>query len=126
VTILIISGSPGAIGAHDPTVCYGGAGFKQKSAEKTVSVTTKDGKVDSLWGAKFDKETFPVQSLQVNWAWTVNGQWQASGNPRIEYARHSMLYKIYVSRGLGPNLSEDRDPSVEFMKELLPEIRKTF
>jgi hypothetical protein len=126
VKVLIIAGSPKAIGAHDPTVCYGGAGFKQYREEAKLTVPAADGKSDSVWQARFDTETLPALSLSVMWAWTADGRWAASDRPRIDYAREPMLFKIYVSRSIGPRESEASDPSLELLKVLTPEIRKSF
>jgi hypothetical protein len=126
VNVLIIAGSPQAIGAHDPTVCYGGAGFKQYREESKVTVPAADGKSDSVWLARFDTESVPALSLSVMWAWTADGRWAASDRPRIDYAREPMLYKIYASRKIGLRESESTDPSLELLKVLTPEIRRSF
>jgi hypothetical protein len=123
VRILIICGSPSAIGAHDPTVCYGGSGFQQKKGEEILTIAAQDQKSDAMWKAQFDTETLPAISLQVLWAWSSQGLWIASSNPRFEFANEPLLYKIYVSRQIGPREDPNRDPSVELLKELLPAIR---
>jgi Protein of unknown function (DUF3485) len=125
ITLLILAGSPKAIGAHDPTVCYGGAGFKQFKPEQSMPVEAGDGKRDTFWSARFDTDTFPITSLQVQWAWTVDGNWAASTRPRIDYARDPLLYKVYVSRQIGQKATDDKDPTMDLLTVLMPDVRRS-
>ena len=125
ITVLILAGSPKAIGAHDPTVCYGGAGFKQRASEQTKPIVSVDGKSDTFWEAKFETDTIPIKKLQVLWAWTVDGTWLASSRPRLDFAREPLLYKIYVSRGLSQKAVGEKDSSHELLAELSKEMRRS-
>ena len=123
VSVLVMAGNPKEMGAHDPKVCYVSAGYTQKGVETKLTVPRTEGLPDTLWTVKFegDRDSPPLQ--QVAWGWTTNGTWSASDRPRIEYAQEPLLYKVYVSRAVAKDVPND-DLTTEFLKELLPEVRK--
>jgi hypothetical protein len=126
VSVLIFAGHPKAIGAHDPTVCYGGAGYSQRKDPTVQTIATADEKSDKLWAARFEMDNVGASALQVQWGWTIDGSWKASVSPRIDFAREPLLYKIYVSRPIGPRDNDRQDPSADLLNVLLPSVRTVF
>lgn len=126
VSVLIFAGHPKAIGAHDPTVCYGGAGYSQRKEPLVQSIATADEKSDKLWAARFEMDNVGASALHVQWGWTIDGTWKASTTPRLDFAREPLLYKIYVSRPIGPRDNDRNDPSMELLNVLLPALRSAF
>jgi len=99
VDVLMLAGDPGDIGTHDPERCYGGAGVKPVGTRRRVGMSDPvTAQTMSYWSARFDTETFPAVSLQVIWAWTTDGNWNASDDARFEYVGRPVLYKLYVTR----------------------------
>jgi hypothetical protein len=125
VTVLIMAGNPKEMGAHDPKVCYVSAGYAQKGNETKLTVPAPTGPADTFWTVKFEGDRVSPPLQQVAWAWTADGTWVASGQPRIEFAQVPLLYKVYVSRAMSKVAPpDDRDTTLDLLKDLLPEVRK--
>jgi hypothetical protein len=121
VAVLLLAGTPGAMGAHDPSVCFAGAGHKAVG-----SPARKPSGVDALWSAQYDAAGDAPGSFQVRWAWSAGDKWLACDNPRFEFADRGAIYKLYVTRGLRPG-GEPKgqpDPTDEFLAAFLPLTQK--
>ncbi|MGL6075096.1 MAG: exosortase-associated EpsI family protein [Fimbriiglobus sp.] len=121
VNVMILYGAPGPLGAHTPETCYEGAGFKQVGSPMTKSVS---GKPADFWSCNFETGDVIPTTVNVNWAWGVDGAWKASDNPRFDFAAHSTIYKLYVTRVVpakaGPN---DKNPIDEFLPQFLEQLQ---
>ena len=127
ISVLILAGDSREIGAHDPERCYDGAGYRpvgQRLRREMLDPTT--AKESSYWSARFDTDTFPAVSLQVNWAWTLDGIWMAAEEARTEFVGQSVLYKMYATRRLVAldNAQKTNDTTEQFFVEFLPAVRK--
>lgn len=125
VSILLVCGRPGPVSVHTPDVCYRGAGYESVAAPAEYAVPL-DSSEAHFWTAKFRKQesAVPVQ-LRVFWSWSADGQWAAPEKPRWTFARSRALYKLYVIRQLLPTEEPlAHDPAVEFMRALIPELKK--
>lgn len=127
IAVLILAGPAQEIGSHDPNRCYVGAGYRPvgSAARKTLPEATPKGPC-SFWTARFDTDTFPAASLQVNWAWSLNGLWVASDNARYDFVREPALYKLYVSRRLNAAAADSVDPTESFLAEFFPAVQAGF
>jgi hypothetical protein len=120
VSVMVLYGEPGDIGAHDPKVCYAGSGWDLDGLPRKARVGEADtGKTPAseLWSARFRKQE---ESLQVYWGWGANGDWRASDNPRFTFARHRRIYKVYAQRLVAPAApAQAVDPLTEFVPKFL-------
>jgi hypothetical protein len=124
VTVLLLAGHSQAIGAHNPNVCFGNSGFERSSSEVKLPITSYDGQTDTVWTARFETQELPVRKQQLSWGYSTGSVWNAADNPRFEYARQPLLYKLYVARPLSGNQAgNDDDPSKEFLAAFLPVVR---
>jgi hypothetical protein len=128
VTVLMLCGPPGPIGAHTPEVCYAGNGFAMSGQPSKKSAPLPDGSVPTYWSVLFEKKPSPEPPLRVCWMWGTDGDWQASTNPRGEFALRGAVYKMYVVRP-EPRLASltaasTPDPIQEFLTDFLPEVKK--
>jgi len=126
VSVLLLCGPPGPIGAHTPDICYGGLGYKMMGTETRKIVPLADGSTPAYWSAKFEKPADP--GLEVCWAWGVDGDWVASTSPRSDFLTRKGLYKLYVNRVLPPGEREGRAASdliAEFLTDFLPEVKRS-
>jgi hypothetical protein len=126
INVLLLCGPSGPIGAHSPEVCYGGLGFACKGSPNRKSISYPNNGAASFWTARFEKKSLTDESLKVYWAWSANGEWEASSKPRADFAFHTVLYKLYLVRSDDlPN--QTRDPSQEpidlFLEEFLPIVK---
>jgi hypothetical protein len=126
-SVVVLAGPATEIGAHDPNRCYAGSGYRPvgSPAKKELAEATPKGK-SGYWSARFDTDTFPAVSLQVNWAWTLDGVWVASDDARYEFVRQPVLYKVYVSRRLNALATNPTaaDPTEEFLAAFFPAVQE--
>lgn len=126
VTILIVCGRPGPTSVHTPEVCYAGAGYDAVTAKSKVAVRSGTSHSDDFWTSDFLKrDTTLPEYLRIFHAWSVDGRWRASSNPRADFAGSTVLYKLYLVRPM-PRVEKtsQEDPAFVLARGLLPEITK--
>lgn len=121
VSVLLLAGDPGEIGAHDPERCYGGTGY-HSLGNRSQKQVPDIGVIHSLWSERFERETLPAGSVEVCWAWTDTGHWRAAEAARAEFGGRTILYKLYASRTLTAGGDGD-DPILDLMTALAPVAR---
>jgi hypothetical protein len=125
INVLLLCGPSGPIGAHTPEVCYGGLGYSCRGTPTRKGLTFANGAA-SFWSAKFEKTTPTDEPLRVCWAWSTNGDWEASSNPRAAYALQPALYKLYLVQNDNPayqSREPNQEPIEQFMTEFLPLVK---
>lgn len=125
VAVVVLCGRPGPISLHSPEVCYAGAGFTLRGETETCSVPGENAPAAQLFKATFVKEGPAPEILKVFWAWKADGAWAATTNPRLAFARSTVLYKLYAIRRLGrPDENPAQEPCLDFLRAFLPELDK--
>jgi hypothetical protein len=125
VTVVLLCGRPGPISLHSPEVCYAGAGFNMTGEEGTATVSGDGAPPAELFKATFVKPGAAQVTLNVFWAWRADGAWLAASNPRLTFARSTVLYKLYVIRRLArPDEVMPQEPCLDFLRAFLPELDK--
>jgi EpsI family protein len=123
VSVMVLYGETGDIGAHDPKVCYAGSGWELSEnpcRERVPESDTGQATPKVLWSARFRKQT---GLLDVYWGWAANGDWVAADNPRFEFARHRRIFKLYAQRLLtGERPPVVADPIQEFLPKFLDRL----
>jgi hypothetical protein len=123
VSVMVLYGEPGDIGAHDPKVCYAGSGWELDGFPCKTAVDDSDAgqtQASELWSARFRKKD---ESLQVYWGWGANGDWRASDNPRFTFAAHRRIFKVYAQRLVPSGApAATPDPLAEFVPLLLKSV----
>jgi len=121
IDVLLLCGPSGPIGAHTPDVCYGGLGYKCLGNPIPRQVTPTSGKA-TFWTARFEKVADATDHpLRVFWAWGVDGDWEASKEPRLDFAGRTVLNKLYLVRHANPN--DDQGVTDAFLTEFLPVVK---
>lgn len=124
VTMMIVCGLPGPTSVHTPEVCYAGAGYEPATPRTQVAIPRSLGPGDEFWSIDFLKQdTTTPEYLRIFHAWSTDGRWHASTNPRADFAGSRSLYKLYFVRSL-PRLGvlPRADSAIAFMHQCLPEI----
>ncbi len=120
VSVMVLYGEPGDIGAHDPKVCYAGSGWTLDGIPGKARVGEADGglrEAAELWSARFRRQE---DALHVYWGWGANSDWQAADNPRFTFARHRRIYKVYAQRMIANTAPPSTtDPLAEFVSKFL-------
>jgi hypothetical protein len=121
VTVAIVCGRGATI--HTPDVCYGASGYNVIGKTRyTLHLPESD---PDFFTAEMDKTSNTDQTrLRLFWSWYAAGRWEVSESPRLAFARHVVLYKLYVIREMTNPCEPDDDPCVEFMRQLLPELQR--
>lgn len=125
VSILLVCGRPGPIAAHTPEVCYPGAGYEQRGeAERRAVRVGPSGPPSEFLACTFARPAAPDSpEIGILWAWNGGAGWETSESPRLSFARHPNLYKLYVVVERRAQSSED--PSAAFLEVLLPALKAT-
>ncbi len=125
VSVVVLCGRPGPISLHSPEVCYAGAGFSLSGERETCPLRRDGAPPAELFQAEFVKAGAAPETLKVFWAWKADGAWTAATNPRLAFARSTVLYKLYAIRRLvRPDESSAREPCLDFLREFLPELEQ--
>ena len=126
VTMMIVCGLPGPTSVHTPEICYAGAGYEPATDRTKVTLPRPLGPGDEFWTTDFLKQdTTTPEYLRIFHAWSVDGRWRASSNPRLDFGGSRALYKMYVVRPM-PRIDgkPEDDLSLAFMRSFLPEVAK--
>lgn len=130
VTVLLLCGASGPIGAHLPEYCYAGNGYEKRGDAKRVALGSHPQAPNSwaatYWSIRFEKKPPTADvPLRVCYAWGTDGEWEAATNPRSQFALKPALYKLYAVRAepreLAPGANE---PIHAFLTDFLPEVKK--
>ncbi|MFM8273863.1 MAG: exosortase-associated EpsI family protein [Gemmata sp.] len=121
LTVLLLCGPSGPIGAHTPEVCYAGNGFAMLGEADKRALALPNQSPVTYWSGRFEKKA-PPSTLRVCWMWGNDGDWEASDNAR--FGLRASLYKLYVVRNEPEPPDSARDPVAEFLTAFLPEVKK--
>jgi hypothetical protein len=122
VSLIVLCGRPGPLSVHQPDICYAGQGYHTAADPEPWTAPVE---ATTLWTARFVRPGADPAPLRVMWAWGTAGEWMAAKNPRLQFAREPALFKLYVVRRLSrPDESLERDPAVDFVQRLVPELRR--
>ena len=127
IHVLIVCGRPGPIAAHSPEVCLGGEGFYVEGEKKQLPIAVPSlDKPPVFWVSQFYRYEGGLRADRRQfWTFSPDGTWTADDNPRLNFARFPVLYKIYVMRTMARKDEKlDDEPIVEFIKVFMPEIQK--
>jgi hypothetical protein len=120
IQLMAVCGPPGPISLHTPETCYGAVG------RQAAAPVRREYGSDAFWMTDFRRaDTAAPTGVKVYWAWRTGkpgSVWEASANPRYEYAASPALYKVYVVRDMDmPERSPVADEVVpQFIEELMP------
>jgi hypothetical protein len=122
VSVLLLSGLPGAITTHTPDACYPGAGYTLGNAEK-FELKYGAGQRAEFQTAVASRNGANPSYLRLYWAWRSSQGWSAPEDARWALAAEPMLSKLYVVREtVGAKIAPKDDPCDGFMTLLLPAL----
>lgn len=129
VTVLLLCGPSGPIGAHAPEYCYAGNGYEKRGDAQRLAIgfndKTPNAWVATYWSIRFEKKPPATDvPLRVCYAWGTDGNWEAASNPRSQFALAPALYKLYAVRAEPRELAPGAaDPIHSFLTDFLPEVK---
>ncbi|MER3440521.1 MAG: hypothetical protein C4296_03980 [Gemmataceae bacterium] len=121
VALLMVCGKPGPISVHTPDVCYGGAGY-QLIDDPAVWQTASER--PAVFRVGVFRKNLPAEGatyLRIFWSWSPDGiEWTAPKHPRISFAMHPALYKMYVIETIErSDMPLENSPATKFISEIL-------
>ncbi len=128
ISLFVVTGRLGDLFYHNPTRCYGAAGFEQKEKRAEIrEIPVGDGETADFFAAQFVKsEATTLEDQMVYWSWCGSGKWLAPKEPKWDFRGQHALYKIYLI--YTPTRADDADhnPANEFVPVLIPELNRAF
>ncbi|WP_164101193.1 exosortase-associated EpsI family protein [Candidatus Laterigemmans baculatus] len=123
VSVAVLFGPRGPIAVHTPEICYSSAGTVPLAERAVATVETEAGR-DQFWHIQFARADASPSSesrpdLDVWYAWSDGGPWQASEHPRFWMT--DSLYKIQLAGQ--PSADGTTLPCRDFLVSFLPVLR---
>jgi len=121
VNVAVILGPAGPVAIHTPEICYSSQQYSQTSQRQRDEVSEDD----ALWSLTFQSNDVDAESFVVYYGWSDGSRWQATDDPRWEFAGQPYLYKLQIA-GRSNELQADADHAAcrKFLKEFLPLLDK--
>jgi hypothetical protein len=119
VTVAVLLGPRGPIAVHTPEICYSSAGTVALG-DRVARTIHSDGETDQLWNVQFGRPEDAVPALDVWYAWSDGGPWQASKYPRFWLT--DRLYKIQLAGRAA--IGSSSSPGEDFLTHFLPLVRQ--
>jgi hypothetical protein len=125
VTVILMCGRAGPLAVHTPDVCYRGAGYEMTGPAVAIEVAVANAAPGRLWTGHFEKDQPGTGApLQLYWAWSADGVWQAPTSPRLTFAGQPALYKLYVIHDTSPDEAPTDKAARPFLEQLLPALNQ--
>ena len=124
ISVLVLYGEPAALGAHTPERCYAAVGYTQcgPSGKVTLPEIQGESKIE-FWHSRFERGR-AHETVEVAWGWGADGEWEASENPRLSYAAHNLIYKIYAQRSVSTPAQSESGLMTVFLSQFTRELNR--
>jgi Protein of unknown function (DUF3485) len=123
VSVALVCGRAAVVCIHTPDVCYRASGFAM--GKRNLYELKQAGKTARFFTSQAEKTNAADQTkLRIFWSWFAAGEWQAVDNPRLKFHGPRPLYKFYVIHELTTPLPLEQDPSLDFLRQFLPQAEK--
>src|SRR5262249_57147923 len=100
VLVILLVGRATRMVVHRPEYCYQAVGYELDGPPARLTLQPEGLPAAEFFTGVFTREDASGPSqLRIFWSFGSRDGWQAPGNPRLSYARHKGLYKLYVLRG---------------------------
>jgi hypothetical protein len=112
------------VAIHTPEVCYAASGYQVGTPLRFRAANLLEPA--EMWTVEMVRRRAAEQTrLRIFYAWNATGAWLASDNPRLAFAGHPVLYKMYLLRDLpGAGAPLDNDPCFELLRQLQPALQR--
>ncbi len=121
VGVTLVYGKGGPVSVHTPEVCYPNSGFEEVGPPKKTALNGEN--TGQFCVCRFRKPGVGQGFVSVVYGWHADGNWATPDNPRLIYARRSVLFKLYAVSDL-PNeeIPDKENPSLDLLSVLLPQL----
>jgi len=122
ISVAIMLGPSGPISVHTPEVCYSSQGTMQLGERQSFKVEDVDGVKTNYWYVDFQSTGFDKKMMRAIYAWSTDGNWEATATPRLTFVTHPYLMKLQIAVDSVTN--DNFDLSNRFLHEFVPALRK--
>jgi EpsI family protein len=126
VQVSIICGRLQHVTDHTPDRCYPAAGFEMESEPVRDVIDYQGGSGEFFTTSFMKSEAAGRQAVRGYWAWSGDGEWAASDNPKFSFAgQQHALYKLYVFANVPSGANKrpsDQDFCKEFIRQFIPTL----
>ena len=102
VRVSIICARQRDIFYHTPERCYPAAGFDMQGEPQQEVFEIGNTTAEFFTTSFLKSEPTGTHAERGYWSWTGDGKWIAPRNPKLEFAGHRALYKLYVFATIPP------------------------
>lgn len=121
VSVAAIIGPSGPTAVHKPEICYSSRNYEILKPESPIAMDTGIGE-QSLWFTEFQSKGLEKEILRTYHAWTFDGEWDATREPRLAFMWKPYLFKIQVAAVVRDGETTDNDAGIRFLKDFIPQL----
>lgn len=113
---------------HTPERCYPAAGFDMQGDPQHEVFEIGNTSAEFFTTSFLKSEPTGTHAEKGYWSWTGDGKWSAPRNPKLEFAGHRALYKLYVFATIPPGNNKTRatnDFCADFIRAFIPVAEET-
>ena len=123
VKVFIVCGRLMGVMKHRPDRCYPAHGYKEVGERMQHPVTTNSEAKAHFQTAAYSRDGQP--DARLFWSWSSDGNWKAPDDLRSDFRRTIPVFKVHFENEVvDPKAPLDQTPSVDLIKELIPELSK--
>lgn len=119
VQVAVLMGPRGPIAVHTPEICYSSEGTKVLR-DRTMRTVRAGDETARFWSLQLGLEGDSTPSLDVWYAWSDGGDWEAAEYPRFWLT--DRLYKIQIAGE--PAVGDGKSSAEDFLILFLPVLRR--
>ncbi len=118
-TMFVLLGPTGPTAVHTPDICFNSQQYRSLGQRQKTPVGDALVGQSECWSLSFESRTVDRHLTKTWYAWTVDGRWHASENPRFAFAESRFLVKLQIAIFYPDQETMDADDSgPEFVKSL--------
>lgn len=95
--IFVLIGPTGPTAVHTPDICFSSRDYRSLGPRKQTRVEESAINRSECWLTQFQSNHVNQHCMKAWYAWTTDGQWHASENPRYDFADSRYLVKLQIS-----------------------------
>ena len=105
-TVFLLLGPMGPTAEHTPDICFNSRDYDAQGKRKVIvlnpananaSGSSSGGGKSQLWQLDFKNKGLAGGVLRSWYAWTIDGTWRASADPKVQFIDSRHLFKLQVA-----------------------------
>lgn len=118
-SVFAVIGPTGPIAAHTPDICFDSSNYRHLGQRLNAKIGQSALDNSECWVSRFESRAVQKQAVKTWYAWMVDKNWEASGNPRFSFSDSPFLIKVQVAVYYPDLETMDQDKrGEEFMQDL--------